>query len=190
MAISEMTSRALSSFRLLLMHSCTSCFQSWVQRVLWIQGLESLLCGTLAHLPHALHRPARLPEWYRDLNHLGQWDSGNWLGQDTCLEVTEARSHPQPCQEHRGTAITIVPGHCALKGRALKAPWDWAHTGASLFGFSKGLFICLFQIFLVVTVIWSGLIWLIKLVCLWQGRRKEKLNSNFLPWLKDRLYRN
>lgn len=124
---------------------CTSCLQGWVQGVLWVQGLESLLRRASAHLPYALHRPARLSERHRNVNHLGQWDSGHWLGQDTLLEIPEARTHPQHRQEHGSTSTANFPGHCAFKRRTLKASWVCGLQGSSLSGFSKGLLICLLQ---------------------------------------------
>lgn len=126
------------SLRLLpLIWTCTSFFQGWVQGVLWVQELESLLCRTSAHLPHALHRPARLSERHRNVNYLGQWDSGHWLGQDTLLEVPQTRTHPQRCQEHGSTTTANFSGHRAFKGWTLRASWLCGLHGSSLSGFSK-----------------------------------------------------
>jgi hypothetical protein len=174
------------------MYLCTSRFQNRVQGVLWIQELESFLCGTLAHLPHTLHRPAWVSEWHGDLNHMGQWDSGHWLGQDTFLEVPEARSYPQQCQEHRSTATTNFSGHGALEGWAMTAPWERDAQSSSLLGFFQR------ASHLFAPVLFNGhghptkVAWCdgSKLIYFWQWKGIGKLNPSFLGWLKDRLSGN
>lgn len=173
----------------LFMCLCFSCFQSWVQGVLWIQGLESLLRRALADLPHTLHRPAGVSEWHRDLHHLGQWDRGHRLGQDTFLEIPEAGSYPQRCQKHRGCALTNFCGQCAFEGRAMKDP----HWFIAVWFFQSAIHLCApFFFLLVITVHLTKVIscdWS-KRIYFWKWRGIGKSNPNSLAWLQDRFYGN